>query len=132
MNTKNNPQKRNDNPLNKMALGKARAVAPKFCEQCGTAYKDSDFHLVQETQHSLIFHLKCSKCKSTYILNVSSPAPHLLASQKSKISLDLEDAKELTKFAGSSAISINEILDVYNELQKKDIRTIIKKLQKEN
>ena len=120
-----NKKQENKNPLSKLALSKARAIAPKYCEQCGTAYKDEDFHLVQEQPGSLTFHLKCHKCKNTYILNVMAPAPHLLASQKSKILLDITDKDELDKFAGKPAVSIDEALDVFNELQQHSIKDIL-------
>ncbi len=130
MENKNNHKKIPNNPINKLALQKARAIAPKYCEQCGAMYQDSNFKLVQENPNSLIFHLKCNKCGSTYILNVVAPNPNILASQKSKVLLDLQDSSEFTKFAGQPPVKIDEALDVFNELQKTNIKDILKRLGK--
>lgn len=119
------------NAINKQnkdqALNEARSVAPRFCERCGGEYTDDSFNLVQKNKKHSIFHLKCAKCGNTYMLNVVSPAPNLMASQRSSINIDLKDVKEMSKFAGKSAVSKDEALDVFNALKDNNILDLITK-----
>ena len=107
------------------ALNQARAVAPKYCEKCGMKYEDVDFNLVQKNNGQSVFHLKCSRCANTYIINVVSPSPHVMASQRSSLNIDLRDAEEMTKFAGQKAVSKDEALDIYNTLQVEDLELLL-------
>ena len=107
------------------ALNEARAVAPKYCEKCGQKYQDHDFNLVQKNNGQSVFHLKCARCSNTYILNVVSPSPHVMASQRSSFNIDLRDAEEMTKFAGQKAVSQDEALDVLNTLEHEDLESLL-------
>lgn len=109
------------------ALNKARAVAPKYCERCGGQYTDDSFKLVQKNDKHSVFHLKCAKCANTYMLNVVSPAPNLMASQRSSLNIDLDNVKEMSKFAGKVAVSEDEALDIANTLKDADIAGLISK-----
>lgn len=107
------------------ALNEAREVAPRFCEKCGQAYSDKDFNLVQKNAGQAVFHLKCSRCSNTYILNVVAPAPNIMASQRSSFNIDLKDAQEMSKFAGQKAVSKDEGLDIINLLQSQDLEKLL-------
>lgn len=126
MSTPNNITPDNLEKLKNEALNEARAVAPKFCEKCGTQYKDEDFRLFQRNDKQSVFHLKCSKCNNTYILNVVAPGPNIIASQRSSLNIDLQDAKEMSKYAGKRAVSKDEALDVMNKIEKNDLEKILR------
>jgi len=113
------------NKVKEQALNEARAVAPKFCEKCGQQYSDESFNLVQKNSNQSVFHLKCPRCSNTYILNIVSPSPNVMASQRSNLNIDLKDAKEMSKFAGKKAVSKDEALDVMNQLETQDLEDIL-------
>lgn len=119
--------KQNSDAVKDKALNDARAVAPKFCERCGGEYSDDSFKLVQKDKKHSIFHLKCTKCGNTYMLNVVAPAPNLMASQRSSLNIDLVSVQEMSKFAGKGAVTKDEALDIANTLKSKDIIKLISK-----
>lgn len=124
--TPNNLTPENLDKIKEEALKEARAVAPRFCEKCGTEYLDNDFRLVQKNNKQSVFHLKCTKCQNTYILNVVSPSPNVLASQRSSLNIDLRDAREISKFAGKRAVSKDEALDVMNKITSGNLEELLK------
>ncbi len=115
----------NNNEIKDQALNEARSVAPQYCEKCGSKYTDSSFKLVQKNNHQSVFHLKCQNCGNTYILNIVSPGPNIMASQRSSLNIDLRDASEMTKFAGKTAVSKDEALDVMNSIREADIEKLL-------
>lgn len=126
MSTPNISNKINSNKIKDAALREARSVAPKYCEKCGERYSDENFHLVQKNDKQSVFHLKCSRCNNTYILNVVSPSPNVMASQRSSLNIDLRGPEEVEKFAGKDAVDQDEALDILNSLKKQDIEKILK------
>jgi len=112
--------------LKDQALKEARTVAPKFCEKCGTKYEDSNFNLVKKEHSQTVFHLKCPKCNNTYMLNVVAPAPHMMASQRSSINIDVNSPEELSKFAGRGSVSRDEVIDVYQKLKSYNLEELLK------
>jgi hypothetical protein len=126
MSTPTNINPANLDKIKNAALNEARMVAPKYCEKCGAQYLDESFRLVQKNEKQSVFHLKCPKCSNTYILNVVSPGPNVLASQRSSLNIDLKDAAEMSRFAGKGAVSKDEALDVMNQLQNNDLEKLLK------
>lgn len=122
---KNTPTKSLDE-IKEKALREARAVAPKYCEKCGTKYEDHNYHLVKKDGNQSVFHLKCEKCSNTYILNIVSPGPNILASQRSSLNIDLNSPEEMSKFAGRKPISKDEVIDIYNLLNTEKIEDLLK------
>ncbi|MBN1331346.1 hypothetical protein JW978_00470 [Candidatus Dojkabacteria bacterium] len=112
--------------LKDQALKEARAVAPKYCEKCGTQYKDENFNLVKKEQNQAVFHLKCPNCNNTYMLNVVAPAPHMMASQRSSINIDVNSPEELSKFAGKGSVTRDEVIDIYQKLKSGDIEEFLR------
>lgn len=126
MKTNSNYKKEKSQDTKNDALNEARAVAPKYCEKCGFEYSDDNFQLVQKNNNQAVFHLKCSKCGNTYILNVVSPSPNIMASQRSSLNIDLTEPDEMSKFAGKGAVSKDEALDIFNILKDTDIESLLK------
>lgn len=125
-----NPQKlerENIEKIRQEALNDARTVAPKYCEKCGYKYKDDDFRLVKKDPKQTVFHLRCEQCTNTYILNIISPGPNIMASQRSNLNIDLQNVKEMTKYAGKKPVSRNEALDVLNTLKTENLERLLKK-----
>ncbi len=129
MNNSTNTNSKSDTVRND-ALNEARSVAPRFCEKCGSAYVDENFHLVQKNNNQSVFHLKCNHCGNTYILNVVSPGPNILASQRSSLNIDLSTPEEISKFAGKKSVQPDEVLDLFNLLKKSNLEKELSNLKK--
>lgn len=91
-----------------------RPVSPKHCDLCGAKYKDEDYRLTGEKNGQTSVSISCQNCGNTYMLNVFSPAMGILGSSRSKLSLDVKGAEEISKFSQLPAISSDEALDAYN------------------
>ncbi|MBD3280084.1 hypothetical protein GF389_00985 [Candidatus Dojkabacteria bacterium] len=124
-NNRKSDQKKQE--IKDQALKEARAVAPKYCEKCGTKYTDQNFNLVKKEKAQAVFHLKCSNCGNTYMLNVVAPAPHMMASQRSSVNIDVNSPEELTKFAGKGSVTRDEVIDIYQKLKTDDIESLLQK-----
>jgi len=88
----------------------------KFCDKCGSAYTVDDLNIVQNTGMSTIIHFSCSNCKSKHVATFVAP---LGVTQRVPINTDLSTI-EFEKFISKGEIRAQEILDVYEELQKSD------------
>jgi hypothetical protein len=118
MDSSNNTKTTTQNPERDKMMEHIRNIAPKHCDLCGQKYHDHDFNLVKTAMGQATLHLKCHNCSNSYLLNIYSPAPGMIGSSRSQMNLDVESAKELVKFAGAKAISVNEALDVYNAIKQ--------------
>jgi hypothetical protein len=116
-------------PELKQIMDMIKNVTPKHCDLCGNKYEEQDFNLVKTANQQATLHLKCRACGNSYLLNVFSPAAGMIGSSRSQLNLDLANAKEITKFASSGAISLNQALDAYNLFSKQPfvLESILKK-----
>lgn len=88
----------------------------KFCDKCGLPYSVSDLEIIQDTNISSIIHFSCSNCKSNHIATFLKP---MGMSNRMPINTDLT-VDEIGDFAMRKETSVEEILDVYLYLKKKE------------
>lgn len=86
----------------------------KFCDKCGNIYSLNDLQIVQENNISSIIHFSCSKCKANHIATFLRP---MGISSRVPVNSDLT-IDEISKFAKHEAITSNDVLDIYNLLEK--------------
>ena len=105
------------------------AVAPKHCDNCGARYTENNFKVVKSTATNTIFHLTCSVCKNSYMLNVLNPVNGMIGAQRTPINIDLDLNNELEKFAGKPGVEKDEAIDIYNylapNLTEKDLKIVL-------
>ncbi len=115
---------------NQSFIKSVKKAVPKHCSNCGYKYKSDDLTLIQKDDFTAVFHLTCSKCKESFLINVLSPLGALQGSSRMPLKLDITSAKEAKKFIGKKAVSSNEVLNAYELLGKiefaKDLKNIIK------
>ncbi|KXK25705.1 MAG: hypothetical protein TR69_WS6001001508 [candidate division WS6 bacterium OLB20] len=92
------------------------SVAPKHCDNCGSKYSEEDFRIVRSSAVNTVLHLKCTVCNNAYMLNVMNPMNGMVGSQRTPINIDLRGTEEIEQFAGKDAVSQNEAIDTYNEI----------------
>lgn len=86
----------------------------QYCDRCGTEYSLEDVHIVQETSSSTIIHFSCSNCLSNHIANF---IPSIGTVSRMPINTDLT-ADEIIGFIKSRKVSTDDVLDVYDRLNK--------------
>jgi hypothetical protein len=91
-------------------------IIAKFCDKCGTPYSGSNLEIIQDTNISSIIHFSCTNCKSNHIATFIKP---MGISNRMPINTDL-DVEEIGRFASMKETSLEEILDIYMYLKKKD------------
>jgi hypothetical protein len=89
----------------------------KFCDKCGSQYTTDNVKVVQESNFSSIIHFSCSNCKSNHIATYVKP---MGISSRVPVNTDLT-IDEISKFAQFEGISSNEVLDIYEYLEKNDL-----------
>lgn len=89
---------------------------PDKCFQCGKPYKKKDADLLNESENVYVFHVTCSSCKSSAVLNVSVSIDGILSV------LTLTDAgkDDLDKLRRDKSISADDVIEAYVSI-KKDI-----------
>jgi RNase P subunit RPR2 len=91
-------------------------IIAKFCDKCGTPYTGSDLEIIQDTNISSIIHFSCTNCKSNHIATFIKP---MGISNRMPINTDL-DVEEISKFANKKETSLEDILEIYMYLKKRD------------
>jgi len=105
------------------------AIAPKHCDNCGHKYSEKSFDVVKSSLSGTVLHLKCDNCENSYMLNVLAPNSNgMIGAQRTPINVDLNSQNEVIKFAGSSSVSKDEVLDVHLLLSPKLTQDQFKKL----
>ncbi|MCA9376808.1 hypothetical protein H6763_03540 [Candidatus Nomurabacteria bacterium] len=93
----------------------------KFCDKCGTEYSITDIHIVQESNFSSIIHFSCSNCKSNHIATFIRP---MGMSSRVPVNSDLS-VNEISRFAKFDKVTSDEVLQLYDELEKVEDRIIV-------
>jgi len=89
---------------------------PDKCLQCGQIYKKKDADLVSESENAFVFHLTCSTCKSSIMLNIAIGRDGILT-----VSALTDAGKEdLDKLRSGNAISANDVIEAYTTLHKRN------------
>ena len=86
---------------------------PDKCLQCGQTYKKKDADLISEGDNVFVFHVTCSVCKTSAILNIA-------VSKEGVLSLGtITDAgkEDLDKLRDSKAISADDVIKAYMALK---------------
>lgn len=86
----------------------------KFCDKCGNIYSLDDLQIVQESTISSIIHFSCPKCKANHIATYLRP---MGISSRVPVNSDLT-IEEISAFAKEKPVSSNDVLDIYNLLEK--------------
>lgn len=97
-----------------------KKIAPKHCDNCGKKYTNSEFKVIRAFENNALIHLSCAKCGNTYVINAIVNEEGV-ASQRMPLVLDLIDPKEIDRFADTQPVSKDDIIDIYNLLQDKNI-----------
>lgn len=108
-----NHNKRVKQSLNK----KMRNAIPKHCSNCGTKYKKSDLVPVKKTDFGALYHLRCSKCQESYLINVVSQIGDMQGSNRIPIRVDISSSNEARRFIGKKFVSPDDVLDTYDLLK---------------
>jgi len=104
------------------------AVAPKHCDNCGSKYTEDNFKIVRNSPASTVLHLKCNNCNSSYMINVMNPLSGMIGSQRTPVNIDLQTGQEIQEFAGKDAVSTDEAIDTYNDLDPNTNKETLLKL----
>lgn len=107
------------------------SIAPKHCENCGHKYSESDFHLMKSSSINTLFHLKCSNCGNTYMLNIVSPMQGMVGASRIPLNLDLNSVEEITKFAGHKPTEADEAIDIFDDMSKSKFSKFWTKIKKD-
>jgi hypothetical protein len=97
--------------------------APKYCDNCGSAFSEPDFKILKQSNINTLLHLRCSGCGNAYMLNVLNPANGAAGSTRVPVNLDLSSGEEIKKFAGSDIVDENNALDAYEAFSAEDIES---------
>jgi hypothetical protein len=87
----------------------------KFCDKCGQPYNLDDVQIIQEQSSSAIIHFSCKNCKSSSIANLVSPMGFVT---RIPVNSDL-NINEFPTFSSKDTVSLDDILEVYLQFEKK-------------
>ena len=90
----------------------------KYCDKCGKPYDINDVEILQQNNYSVIIHFSCKNCKARHLATFIKP---LGVSSRMPVNTDLS-IKEISNFASRKAVSTNDVLDVHDMLQKKEVK----------
>jgi len=82
---------------------------PDKCLRCGQSYQKKDAHILCEKENVIIFHLTCSNCETSIILNVA-------VSKEGVLSMGtMTDAgkEDIEKLRCLKPISIDDVIQTY-------------------
>lgn len=88
----------------------------KFCDKCGTIYKDSDIKILESFNSNYIIQANCSKCKTSHLATVLKNSG---ISSKINIKTDLTEQELKTKLP-FGPIKSDEVLEMHNTLKLND------------
>jgi len=87
---------------------------PDRCLQCGQVYKKQEADLLSEGDNVYIFHITCSACKTSTILNIAAGKDGVL----SVATLTDASKNDLDKLRNNNTISANDVIEAYLSLKK--------------
>lgn len=87
---------------------------PDKCLQCGKAYKKKDADLLSEGENIFVFHVTCSHCFSSAILNIAIGKDGVL----SVATLTDAGKEDLDKLRSDRVISADDVIEAYLSLKK--------------
>jgi len=88
---------------------------PDKCFQCGQPYKKKDADLIREEENLFVFHITCSTCNTSTILDIAVGKDGVLTIGT------LTDAgkEDLDKLRQGKIISANDVIEAYVSLKSK-------------
>jgi hypothetical protein len=102
-------------------------IIPKFCDNCGIVHSDENLQVIGTKNGMVSCRIHCTNCGSTHILNVSMPVNGMGVASRAPINVDLASVDEFNKFAGKTAVSVNDAIESYKALNKiKSVKDFIK------
>ncbi len=90
---------------------------PLYCDKCGSLHNKDNIEIIDKNENLTIIYMMCENCLSKNIMYVIKP---LNVINKTVINVDLE-SNEIKKFAGSKAITTDDILNIYSIIKSKKI-----------
>jgi len=103
-------------------------LSPKFCENCGNKYGETDLNVINKGETGVIAHLKCAKCGNTYILNIINQPGGIMGASRVPFNTDLSFEEIELYVKDKKQISLDDILATYNYLQSSKLKKDIKEL----
>lgn len=97
-------------------LKKHPLIAPKHCDNCGSAHVSEDFSLVSSDRRNVIFQSSCKQCSLVQVLRLSPGGP--MSIQRFESNNSDVTGKEFQKFAGKPAVVKEEALEVYQQMRQ--------------
>jgi len=86
---------------------------PDKCLQCGRAYRKKDADLLSEGENIFVFHVTCSYCKSSAVLNIAVGKEGVL----SVVNLTDAGKGDLDKLRNDNVISADDVIEAYMSLK---------------
>lgn len=87
---------------------------PDKCLQCGQPYKKKDADLLSEGENVFVFHITCSSCNSSVIINVAVGKDGVL----SVATLTDAGKEDLEKLRNDKPITTDDVIEAYLSLKK--------------
>lgn len=86
----------------------------KNCPVCSTKYTEKSAEVASEIESGYLMYFSCKKCSSSLLAQVVEVPFGLIGSA---MLTDLE-LNEVLKFKNSEKVSVDDVLEVYQELEK--------------
>lgn len=106
--------RRNDKKENFKDIQDLGGLTPKYCENCGTVYREGDAKIVHENPVSVVILFHCTQCGNSYLVNVIKPAG---VASRVGINTDLIDYEEISKFIGKH-LKADDVIDIHNLMEE--------------
>ncbi len=99
-------------------LHQISAIIPHYCDKCGAKHNHADLEVIYNENSKVMCKLNCKSCGNSYMIQVHSQMDGAMLSAKRTPYKSEITNKEITKFSELPRIDTDEIIDVYNTLQK--------------
>jgi len=86
------------------------------CPSCNSAYTEKDVKIIEQTDEGVLLHFSCSACSCSLLAQVSELPFGIVGSA---MLTDLESG-EVLKFKNEGEVVIDDVLEVYQELEKRN------------
>ncbi|MEA2020206.1 MAG: hypothetical protein U9M98_00545 [Patescibacteria group bacterium] len=98
----------------------SRFLSNTHCYQCGLPLEDAEVTFLFRASVASIIHVRCEHCGAETLATLS-----VSGHQVTDIQTDLTSS-ELKRFFASEPISVDDVLDIYELIQKKDLWQLLK------